>query len=68
MNNPTVAIIILNWNGWADTIECLESIFQNNYPNYKVVLVDNNSSDDSLQKIKDYTEGKLAVESKFFDY
>jgi len=26
---PKVAIIILNWNGWKDTIECLESVFRN---------------------------------------
>ncbi len=54
MSDPQVAIIILNWNGWFDTIECLESIYQINYPNYQVIVVDNNSSDDSIKKIKDY--------------
>jgi len=34
-----VKIIILNWNGWADTIECLESVLRNDYPNYQVVAV-----------------------------
>lgn len=29
---PKVSIIILNWNGWVDTIEYLESVFQNSYP------------------------------------
>jgi hypothetical protein len=38
---PRVSVVILNWNGWADTIECLESLYQINYPNYDVVLVDN---------------------------
>ena len=33
---PKAAIIILNWNGWKDTIECLESIFRIDYPNYQV--------------------------------
>ena len=32
-NWPNVAIIILNWNGWRDTIECLESINKVEYPN-----------------------------------
>ena len=68
MNNPRVAIIVLNWNGWKDTIECLESIYQLSYQNYSVVLVDNNSSDDSIKKIKYYIEGKLKVESNFFEY
>ena len=68
MNNPSVAIIILNWNGWSDTIECIESVFQINYPNFNVLLIDNNSSDDSNEKIKDYAEGQLNVISKFFNY
>lgn len=68
MNNPSVAIIILNWNGWSDTVECIESVFQINYPNFNVLLVDNNSSDDSIEKIKDYAEGKIKVRSKFFNY
>ena len=68
MNNSRVAIIILNWNGWEDTIECLESLYQINYPNYNVILVDNASSDESLKKIKEYAEGKIKIESNFFDY
>jgi GT2 family glycosyltransferase len=63
-----VAIIILNWNGWEDTIECLESIYQIEYPIYDIIVVDNGSKDDSLQKIKDYAEGKIKVKSQFFDY
>jgi GT2 family glycosyltransferase len=62
---PLVTIIILNWNGWKDTLECLESIYQINYPNYSVVLVDNHSQDESLQKIREYCEGKLHVTSKY---
>jgi GT2 family glycosyltransferase len=68
MSDPTVAIIILNWNGWPDTVECLESINHINYPNYQVIIVDNNSSDDSIKKIIDYTLGKLEVKSNFFKY
>ena len=66
--NPTVAIITLNWNGWADTVECLESVYQINYPNYHVVVVDNHSSDDSIEKIKDYALGKLKIKSNFFKH
>lgn len=68
MSSPRVAIVILNWNGWKDTIECLESVFQINYPNYYVVLVDNHSTDDSIKKIIAYANGKINVESDFFDY
>ena len=65
---PKVSIIILNWNGWKDTIECLESVYQINYTNYDVVIIDNKSEDDSLEKIQAYCEGKLKVYSEFFDY
>ncbi|WP_457754607.1 glycosyltransferase family 2 protein [Thermococcus sp.] len=65
---PRVSIIILNWNGWKDTIECLESLYRITYPNYDVIVVDNGSKDNSIQKIKEYAEGKIKVNSKFFKY
>ncbi len=63
-----VVIIILNWNGWEDTIECFESVYQNDYTNYYVIVVDNDSNDDSVKKIKEYCKGKIKVESSFFKY
>ncbi len=54
-----IYIIILNWNRWKDTIECLESVFRNNYPNYTVIVCDNDSQDGSLEKIKAWAEGGL---------
>lgn len=68
MNYPRVSIIIINWNGWEDTIECMESLFQINYPNFDVILVDNASEDDSLEKIRTYCSGHLPVKSSFFNY
>jgi len=53
-NWPKVATIILNWNGWPDTIECLESVERLTYPNYEVVLVDNGSVDDSVARIREW--------------
>ncbi|SCG86386.1 glycosyltransferase family 2 protein [Methanobacterium congolense] len=65
---PHVTIIILNWNGWEDTIECLDSLNKINYPNYDVIIVDNHSEDDSVRKIREYCNGKLKVKSSFFDH
>jgi len=65
---PKITIVILNWNGWKDTVNCLESVFQISYSNYDVVVVDNNSDDDSLQKIREYAAGKIKVESDYFKY
>jgi len=56
-----VYIIILNYNNWVDTIECLESVFRNEYSNYQVIVVDNNSTDNSMEYIKSWTEGTLDI-------
>ena len=50
---PRVGIIILNWNGKADTVECLHSLRKIDYPNYQVIVVDNGSTDDSVQTFRD---------------
>jgi GT2 family glycosyltransferase len=55
---PKVAIIIVNWNGWKDTILCLESILHNHYCNYQVLLCDNGSKDQSLKHIKEWAVGQ----------
>lgn len=64
---PEVAIIILNWNSWKDTVECLEPIQRSIYPNYLIVVVDNGSSDASLEYLLAWCEGKMVVQSKFFE-
>ena len=59
--NPKVYIIILNYNGWGDTIECLESVLRLEYDNYQVIVVDNESTDGSVEKIKLWADGMLDV-------
>jgi len=69
-----VAIIILNWNGWKDTIECLESVFRIDYPNYQVIVVDNGSTDESLKKITNWCAQekadflRIAITTKHIDF
>ncbi len=57
--SPLVWIVVLNWNGWRHTLECLESLFRLAYPRYRVVVVDNASEDDSVARIRDWAEGRL---------
>ena len=52
-------VIILNWNGWKDTIECLESVLRLDYPHLQILVCDNASSDDSIEKIKSWARGEL---------
>jgi len=58
MNHSKVSIIILNWNGLKDTIECLESLKKITYPDYEVIVIDNgsvgNDPDVLEEKYKDY--------------
>jgi GT2 family glycosyltransferase len=48
---PAVAVILVNWNGWQHAIECLDSLLVQDYPNFHVFLVDNDSHDDSVKQI-----------------
>ena len=49
MTFPKVSIVILNWNGWEDTVECLESLRKITYPNYEVIVIDNGSKGDDAR-------------------
>ena len=57
-NSLQVAIVVLNWNGWKDTIECLDSIFRSSYPNFQVIVCDNASTDDSISNILSWAKGE----------
>ena len=48
---PKVVIIMLNWRGPVDTIVCLKSLAKLDYPNFKIILIDNGSGDTSATKL-----------------
>ncbi len=54
-------VLIVNWNGWQDTIECLESVFRLDYPDYRVIVCDNGSTDDSCDRILAWANGQPPV-------
>ncbi|MCZ6772669.1 MAG: glycosyltransferase, partial [Proteobacteria bacterium] len=58
---PPVAILILNWNGWPDTLECLESVLRLDYPDFQVIVCDNGSTDGSVDHLLDWAAGRLDV-------
>jgi GT2 family glycosyltransferase len=51
-NRPSVAIIVLNWNGLSDTRECLASLRGVSYPDLRVIVVDNGSDNDEAGTIE----------------
>lgn len=62
MNEPVVYVIILNWNGWQDTIACLESLFASRQVTLRAVVCDNASGDNSMRHIIDWAWGKQSTE------
>ena len=67
-NIPKVSIIIINWNGWKDTIACLESVYQSKYNNFDVIVIDNASKNDSVLKIRKYCQGTINVTNEFINF
>lgn len=53
MTYPKVTVIILNWNGLDDTIECLESLKNITYPKYDVIVADNGSIGDDVKVLEE---------------
>jgi GT2 family glycosyltransferase len=51
MSEPRVGILLLNWNGWRDTLECLDSLTELKYANRDFIICDNASSDESVNRI-----------------
>jgi GT2 family glycosyltransferase len=54
--NPQIGVVVVNWNGAEDTIVCLDSLRLANPRAARVVLVDNASADDSVQRITDWAQ------------
>ena len=57
-HQPKVYIVIPNYQGWQDTLECLESIFKCHYSHYQVVVTDDHSSNGSLTCIQQWAKGE----------
>ena len=54
---PKVAVVLLNWNGWCDTIACLDSLLPTLPNGSRVIVCDNGSQDDSMAHIRDWANG-----------
>lgn len=61
---PAVAVIILNWNGLDDTMECLQSLRANTYRNVRIWVLDNGSREDPSVALADFPEITLLRSSE----
>lgn len=61
---PNVSVIVLNWNGWRDTQLCLQSLLDTGYPALQIVVCDNASDDNSVEKIRAWI---LEQQSRYAD-
>ena len=53
---PRVAVIILNWNGWRATINAIQSVFDQGYENYILIVLDNGSTDQSVERLAEWLQ------------
>jgi hypothetical protein len=62
-SKPKVACVVLNWNRWVDTIQCLNALKECIYPQLSLIIVDNGSTDDSVARIRSAHPDVLVLES-----
>jgi GT2 family glycosyltransferase len=60
---PSVAIIVLTWNGRDLTLDCLSSLIRLDYANYHVIVVDNGSRDDTVGAIRQKYPAVTVIEN-----
>ena len=64
MKQPKIAVIIINWNGKHLLEECLSSVGNQDYDNYKTIFVDNGSTDGSVEFVKEKFPKVKVIELK----
>ncbi|MGL1887008.1 MAG: glycosyltransferase family 2 protein [Reichenbachiella sp.] len=63
-HSPLIDILILNWNGYQLTKDCISSLKKISYSNYRIVLVDNGSIDGSVEKLTSEFDDLVIIENE----
>ena len=64
MDEPKVAIVLVCYNGFNDTIECLQSLRQIKYNNFEVIIVDNGSRKECVDRLKESLQrGEILIQA-----
>lgn len=57
----SLAAVVLNWNGWRYTLNCLETLLRSDYAELRIVVCDNGSTDDSWHVFQLWAQGKVSA-------
>jgi GT2 family glycosyltransferase len=60
---PQAAVVILNWNGWRDTIECLDSLLASTGVDLRVIVCDNASADESVPQLRAWADQRFGQQN-----
>ena len=60
----SIVCVVVNWNGWQDTLACLEALAGQDYARLGVVVVENGSTDDSAARIRAAYPAATLVETR----
>jgi hypothetical protein len=58
---PSVLVVILNWNGWEDTLTSVDSVLRLDYPNLRVLVIDNGSKDESVARLQTIHDDRVEL-------
>lgn len=61
-----IFVILLNWNGWRDTIECLTSLLESSGVEFMTIVCDNDSTDGSLEEFRAWSRTALPSDATAF--
>ena len=61
---PLVSVIILNYNAGNLLAECIESVLKTDYEKFEIIIVDNDSKDDSVDRCKEKFRDVQIIENK----
>ena len=61
---PLVSVIILNYNAGNLLSECIESVLKTDYEKFEIIIVDNDSKDDSIDRCKEKFRDVQIIENK----
>lgn len=54
--NHSVLFVVLNYNGWRETLTCMDAVLAQTYKQFQVLLIDNGSHDESVSRLEKYSK------------